>query len=61
MIDNLKDQNKKVIFWNWDHYNARSLVIRYNTDFKEYFKFSNDINDLFYELKLTMPSNVIVS
>lgn len=61
MIDNLTGQNKKIIFWNWENYNAHSLVVRYNADYKELFKFTRDINELFYELKLTIPNSVIVN
>lgn len=60
MIENLTEQGKKVVFWNWESYNARSLVVRYKAEYKELFKFSLDINELFYELKLTEPSSSVI-
>uniref|UniRef100_A0A336KGN5 CSON009900 protein n=1 Tax=Culicoides sonorensis TaxID=179676 RepID=A0A336KGN5_CULSO len=35
LIDNLKQQGKKVVFWNWENYNALSLVLPFESvDFK---------------------------
>lgn len=60
MVENLKDQRKKVVFWNWESYNARSLVVRYNTEYKNLFKFSSDINEIFYEFKLAESNSSVV-
>uniref|UniRef100_A0A336MQJ6 CSON004085 protein n=1 Tax=Culicoides sonorensis TaxID=179676 RepID=A0A336MQJ6_CULSO len=51
MIDSLKDQDKQVYLWNWHHKTAYNLVMRYNKNYKNLFKFTINSDDLIFQLK----------